>query len=914
MSTNIFKRTFALVIFLVMLICSIPLAVSAEGNTVRASSGMTVSVNEKNVTIQVSGIGTSGTAKVYRYGADEYHTKDALHGMSKSLADAGVEVGSYSCGTSQTITIDRYNSDGTDNLYEKYYVVQNGKILAGPVYATSIASVRAGEKFERLTKKGLIAEDFDTVNTAKEMGVGATVINHSLTEMILANEDAKGNPIDNSKRTDVIPFVSNGETFYFSSGYMAFQDTLISEYSKAGINVTMVVIAWDKMLTDSYPESLIYTKENRQTMAFNTANARGAKYWVAAMEFLADRYSQSADKGLVNKFVIGNEIDYTYDWYLLEPLYDENGKAQRVDFDVFMEEYMRTVRLANNAVKKYNSNAQVAISLTHNWAESNYDSYSAAEKDRPEHSYNSYAPKDMLDWVFKYDKARGDFDWGITAHPYPIGTKSSNPVKDDPAWKSYYKPTTGDWKTTPFITASNLELYDLYFGQEDHLYNGKMRFVSLTETSICSEDESKVSSDKYTTSTYQQAASIAQYYYRAACVDCIDEIDYFQLTDQATNKLGLRTVAGTNKPAYDVWKYVDKENTFEVAGQYLKYIDSNAKSYKDIMTSVKSEFDWNKKWDESKIIAKTKSTVPEMTETVRIFGSNRYETAFKAANELKALKGGGQFDTVIIACGTNFADALAGSYLAAVKDAPILLVDKARVAKVTTYIKSNLKAGGTVYILGGENAVPKNMESGLAGFEVKRFAGSNRYATNLMILKEAGTEGKDILVATGTNFADSLSASATGMPILLVNKKLTADQKAFLKSSTGKKYILGGENAVSADVEKELKAYGTVERLGGSNRYTTSTLIAETFFENPKSAVLSYALNFPDGLCGGVVAYKQGAPMLLVIDKNGAKAATTYAKKVGIKNGYALGGTGLISDATMRQIFSMDAGDSIGIK
>ena len=296
------------------------------------------------------------------------------------------------------------------------------------------------------------------------------------------------------------------------------------------------------------------------------------------------------------------------------------------------------------------------------------------------------------------------------------------------------------------------------------------------------------------------------------------------------------------------------------------------------------------------------NTTPQVTGVTRLYGANRYETAFKAADELKTLRGGKQFDSVIIACGTNFADALAGSYLAAVKDAPILLVQPNMVKKVTNYIKTNLRAGGTVYILGGKNAVPESMEAGLGGFNVKRFAGANRYETNLMILKEAGVGDQEILVATGTNFADSLSASATGKPILLVGAKLTSAQKQFLNGTTGTKYILGGTNAVSANIENELKAYGAVQRLGGANRYATSTLIAETFFKAPKAAVLSYAQNFPDGLCGGVIAYKQGAPMLLVTNGNGAKAADAYTAKLGIKGGYVLGGPGLISDKTADQL------------
>ena len=109
---------------------------------------------------------------------------------------------------------------------------------------------------------------------------------------------------------------------------------------------------------------------------------------------------------------------------------------------------------------------------------------------------------------------------------------------------------------------------------------------------------------------------------------------------------------------------------------------------------------------------------------------------------------------------------------------------------------------------------------------------------------------------------------------------------------------------MSAGIENELKAYGTVKRLGGANRYATSVLIAETFFSSPKAAVLSYALNFPDGLCGGVIAYKQNAPMILVTNGGGATAADAYTAKYSIRSGYVLGGTGLISDATMANIFS----------
>ena len=300
-------------------------------------------------------------------------------------------------------------------------------------------------------------------------------------------------------------------------------------------------------------------------------------------------------------------------------------------------------------------------------------------------------------------------------------------------------------------------------------------------------------------------------------------------------------------------------------------------------------------------------------DVVRVFGADRYATAFKAADTLKEELGVQKFQNVIVASGTGFADALAGSYLAAQKNAPILLVRGANVDDVKNYIKQNLASGGTVYLLGGVNAVPKAMETGLEGFNVKRLGGANRYDTNLLILQEAGVGDKDIIVCTGLNFADSLSASATGLPILLVKDSLYANQKEFLKANGGNFIVVGGTNAVNATVEKQLATYGSVKRLAGNTRYDTSVLVAKEFFDAPKSAVLAYAQNFPDGLSGGPLAYVLNAPLILT-DSKKPTAAVTYATGAGIKSGYVLGGPGLISDKVVKNIFSMAANASITVK
>lgn len=292
----------------------------------------------------------------------------------------------------------------------------------------------------------------------------------------------------------------------------------------------------------------------------------------------------------------------------------------------------------------------------------------------------------------------------------------------------------------------------------------------------------------------------------------------------------------------------------------------------------------------------------------RISGENRFETAFQVADAMKQVLGVDKFQTIVVASGTDFADALSGSYLANVNHAPILLsYNDTYNNKVKDYIRANLAPGGTVYILGGTAAVPGSMESGLDGFRVRRLAGSDRFETNLLILKEAGIpEGTKVLVCTGTNFADSLSASATGLPILLVyneSGKLTESQKKYLATLSSEYHLVGGTGAISNKTAYELYPYGKVWRLPGANRFETSTYVAKVFGGYPKKAVLAYGWNYPDGLCGGPLAYAMGCPLILTMTGYEA-AAEGYVDLWGIKTGVVLGGDGLISDQSAAQIFT----------
>lgn len=299
------------------------------------------------------------------------------------------------------------------------------------------------------------------------------------------------------------------------------------------------------------------------------------------------------------------------------------------------------------------------------------------------------------------------------------------------------------------------------------------------------------------------------------------------------------------------------------------------------------------------------------SEVERLGGKDRYETAYQTADALKKTLDVEKFDSAIITTGKKFADALSGSYLASVKQAPILLTNgkKDNVAELLSYIKNNVAENATIYILGGEGAVTAELNN-IEGYRVERLEGKDRYDTNLRILEEAGLDSEELLIAAGKDFADSLSASAAGRPILLVKSSgsLNEKQKAIIEAfKTEKLYIIGGEAAVGTDVENEIKMIAEkedqVERISGNDRYETSVKVAETFFDTPKTAVVAYGKNFPDGLCGGTLAAALNVPLILT-KENSTEEAAAYIKKQQITSGYVLGGTAVLSEETVQKIFS----------
>ena len=362
------------------------------------------------------------------------------------------------------------------------------------------------------------------------------------------------------------------------------------------------------------------------------------------------------------------------------------------------------------------------------------------------------------------------------------------------------------------------------------------------------------------------------------------------------------------------------DNTFYIFVDYAEswsYSDGSSFAfYNDVSNEYSfcnSDGSWNSLTSEG-ATARIKAvtvTRKSLGEAIRIYRKSRLSESIKTADELKSVLGVSKFDTIIVAKDSDFADALSGSYLAARKSCPILLVNTGNYDDAKTYIKSNVSSGGTVYVLGSTDAVAASFEKGLSGYTVTRLEGSSRYYTNLAILKEAGlTSSKAVIVVTGSGFADSLSAGSVGLPILMVDNSKTSlksTQTSWLQksaSSSRKIYILGDENAVNASLAKELKNYGKVTRIGGSSRWETTKLVAEKFFPKTSAVVMATGTDFADGLIAAPLAKALKAPVLMV-SSDKVSNAKAYVQNNSVTKAYVVGSKDYVSDAAVKKILMM---------
>lgn len=273
----------------------------------------------------------------------------------------------------------------------------------------------------------------------------------------------------------------------------------------------------------------------------------------------------------------------------------------------------------------------------------------------------------------------------------------------------------------------------------------------------------------------------------------------------------------------------------------------------------------------------TYSDVKAEAGIVRVAGDDRAATAVEVSKKYFA----GQRDTVYVANGLRFPDALTAGPAAAKDKGPLLLSAGTWIGQsVLDEIKA--KAPKKIVVVGGSDVVSEGVAGELGKIApVTRLEGANRFST---AAKVSGTfaSSTTVYLANGLNFPDALSggsgAASKGAPLLLSNGTSLADETVLelrrLKPTNV--VLVGGESVLSTGVARavgDVLPGVTVNRAAGKDRYETSALIMQhdTIAANQvdrdkqTTAFLATGLNYPDALAGIPAAASVNAPLGLVM-------------------------------------------------
>jgi hypothetical protein len=364
------------------------------------------------------------------------------------------------------------------------------------------------------SKKGLQVE---MVDDALALGVKHAALNFNITPL----PDFKGD-------TNNPSYELAGRKFFFRRSQVEGLDRRIKQLSDAGVLVYLIVLSYQSG-EPSRDAIMIHprciTNAPNRLGNFNTVTDEGHRWFQATMEFCAERWSRSDQKfGRVAGYIIGNEVNSHWWW----------ANMGRVTMPEFAEDYLRTMRIAQNAVQKHSSSARLYMSLEHHWN----IRYGAGDERQ------SFPGRTFVDYFARRAKEGGDFDWDIAFHPYPEN------LFEPRFWND--KSATSNVLTTPRITFKNIELLPQYLRRPELLFNGQPRHVILSEQGF--------HTPKGTNGEIIQAAAYACAYKKIERTDGIDAFILHRHVDHPREGgllLGLRGYtpnATEQRPKKKIWE------------------------------------------------------------------------------------------------------------------------------------------------------------------------------------------------------------------------------------------------------------------------------------------------------------------------------------------------------------------------
>ena len=240
--------------------------------------------------------------------------------------------------------------------------------------------------------------------------------------------------------------------------------------------------------------------------------------------------------------------------------------------------------------------------------------------------------------------------------------------------------------------------------------------------------------------------------------------------------------------------------------------------------------------------------------TTRLWGADRYATSLAVAQQVAELADG-KLDTVVIAGGHSWADALVAGPLAGKLDAAVLLTAPGGLDADTVAWLGEVGVSEIIAVGDTDRITDEALEA-LAGIDgdIERITADDPHAMSAAVARRIGQPqtlgpllGRTVIVASSRVFADALAAgplaAAGPHPILLTGTDgLHPEVAAYLAEFADHVIIMGGTAAVTQTVEDQIRAIPqanrsgerpmAITRLGGKDRYSTAVVFARWLTTN----------------------------------------------------------------------------------
>ena len=393
-------------------------------------------------------------------------------------------------------------------------------------------------------------------------------------------------------------------------------------------------------------------------------------------------------------------------------------------------------------------------------------------------------------------------------------------------------------------------------------------------------------------------------------VNSTELFDGVRLTEKGAELLAAITTNSTIKVQDDV-DVAGEDSEFTVETSF------NILNGTDVVATIVNE--------DPQVIKELKAILRgEQANVNLVAGEDRFTTAVEVS---KQLVGENETANAVVLVGEDaIVDGLAAAPLAKKVGAPILLTKENQLPEATEKemlrVLGNNLSNKTVYLVGGEARISKELEAKIAklGVKVERLAGDTRFETSLKIAEKvtSGATVDTAFVVGGNGEADAMSISAYAAkkeaPIVVVDKNEVSEEAMELLEGKNIE-IIGGTGVVSEEVEAQLKEMvkedstqdNTVVRLAGNTRQETNAKVINAHYSNPTVALIA-----KDGYVGGngklidaltaaPLAAEMNAPIILTTNELTKEQADVVEVKLSTVEKLVQVGKG-IADAAIKAI------------